>query len=81
MRRAIWSAAALLLAGLSFGAGRFGLFHPLPEIAAALPGDESQFQSRIRRAYSRALPDRVERRQADRLPHERGLSSRLAPSR
>jgi hypothetical protein len=43
MRRAIWSAAALLLAGLSFGAGRFGLFHPLPEIAAALPGDESEF--------------------------------------
>ncbi len=43
MRRAIWSAAALLLAGLSFGAGRLGLFHPLPEIAAALPGAESEF--------------------------------------
>ena len=55
MRWAIWSVSALLLAGLSFGAGRFGLFHPLPEIAAALPGDESlfsrEFDGRIRERF------------------------------
>ena len=55
MRRAIWLAAALFLVGLSFEAGRFGLFHPLPEIAAALPGDESlfsrEFDERIRERF------------------------------
>jgi hypothetical protein len=55
MRRAIWLAAVLFLAGLSFEAGRFGLFHPLPEIAAALPGNESlfsrEFGGRIRERF------------------------------
>lgn len=44
MRRAIWPAFALFLATASFGAGRMaGGFHSLPDIAATLPGDESQF--------------------------------------
>ena len=36
-------ASALLLAIVSFGAGRFSSFRPLPEIVATLPGDESEF--------------------------------------
>ena len=43
MRWAIWSASALLLATVSFAAGRFSSFRPLPEIVATLPGDESEF--------------------------------------
>jgi hypothetical protein len=43
MRRAIWSASALLLATVPFGAGRFCGFRPFPEIVATLPGDESEF--------------------------------------
>ena len=43
MRWAIWSASALLLATVSFAAGRFSGFRPLPEIVATLPGDESEF--------------------------------------
>ena len=60
MRWAIWSVSALFLAGLSFEAGRFGLFHPLPEIAAALPGDKSlfsrEFDGRIREPESSTSP-------------------------
>ena len=43
MRWAIWSASALLLATVSFAAGRFSSFHQLPAIVATLPGDESEF--------------------------------------
>ena len=43
MRRAIWSASALLLATAAFAAGRFSSFRPFPEIVATLPGDESEF--------------------------------------
>jgi hypothetical protein len=43
MRRAIWSASALLLATVSFGAGRFSSYRPLPEMVATLQGDESEF--------------------------------------
>ena len=43
MRRAIWSASALLMAVVSFGAGRFSSFRPFPEIVATLPGYESEF--------------------------------------
>ena len=43
MRRAIWPALALLLATVSFGAGKFSSFRPFPEIIATLPGDESEF--------------------------------------
>ena len=43
MRRAIWSASALLLAIAGFVAGRLSSFHMLPEIVATLPGDESEF--------------------------------------
>jgi hypothetical protein len=55
MRRAIWSASALLLATVSFCAGRFSSFRPLPEIVATLPGDESEFSrefdARIRERF------------------------------
>ena len=54
MRRAIWSASALLLAVVSFGAGRFSSFRPFPEIVATLPGDESEF--------SREFDDRLRER-------------------
>ena len=43
VRWAMWSASALLLATVSFAAGRFSSFRPLPEIVATLPGDESEF--------------------------------------
>ena len=43
MRWPIWLASALLLAVVSFGAGRFSSFRPFPEIVATLPGDESEF--------------------------------------
>jgi hypothetical protein len=55
MRRAIWSASALLLATVSFGAGRFSSYLPLPEMVATLPGDESEFSrefdGRIRQRF------------------------------
>ena len=55
MRRAIWSASALLLATVSFGAGRFSSYRPLPGIIATLPGDESdfslEFDGRIRERF------------------------------
>jgi hypothetical protein len=47
MRRAIWPALALVVAGLSFGAGRMTGFHALPEIVATLPGDEADFNHEI----------------------------------
>jgi hypothetical protein len=43
VRWALWSTSALLLATVSFAAGRFSSFRPLPEIVATLPGDESEF--------------------------------------
>jgi hypothetical protein len=44
MRRAIWPAVAFVLMIVSFAVGRVtGGFHSLPDIAATLPGDESQF--------------------------------------
>lgn len=43
MRRVLWSTSALLLATVSFAAGRFSSFRLLPEIVATLPGDESEF--------------------------------------
>jgi len=43
VRWAMWSASALLLATVSFAAGRFSSFRVLPEIVATLPGDESEF--------------------------------------
>ena len=54
MRWALWSTSALLLATVSFAAGRFSSFRPLPEIVATLPGDESEF--------SREFDDRVRER-------------------
>ncbi len=77
MRRAIWPAATLVLMIASFGVGRMaGGFRSLPDIAATLPGDESQFSRRTGQPNSRALPDRDERGQADRLPRRRRLYSR-----
>ena len=43
MRWAIWSASALLLAGCLLPPAGSVCFHPLPEIVATLPGDESEF--------------------------------------
>lgn len=44
MFRLAWTAAALVLAALSFGAGRMRLGGRIvPEIVATLPNDESQF--------------------------------------
>jgi len=54
VRWALWSTSALLLATVSFAAGRFSSFRPLPEIVATLPGDESEF--------SREFYDRVRER-------------------
>ena len=54
MRRAIWSALALLLATAAFVAGRLSNFHPFPGIVATLPGDESEF--------SREFNDRIRER-------------------
>ena len=54
VRWALWSTSALLLATVSFAAGRFSSFRPLPEIVATLPGDESEF--------SREFDDRVRER-------------------
>ncbi len=54
MRRAIWSASALLLAIAAFAAGRFSSFRPFPEIVATLPGDESEF--------NREFDDRIRER-------------------
>ena len=55
VRRAMWSALALLLATAAFAAGRFSSFRPLPEIVATLPGDESkfshEFDERIRERF------------------------------
>jgi hypothetical protein len=56
MRRAAWPAVTLVLAAASFGVGKgAGGFRGLPEIAATLPGDESQFSrdldSRIRERF------------------------------
>jgi glycerol uptake facilitator-like aquaporin len=54
VRWALWSTSALLLATVSFAAGRFSSFRVLPEIVATLPGDESEF--------SREFDDRVRER-------------------
>ncbi len=55
MHRMIWPAATLILAIMSFAAGRMTLsFRTMPEIVATLPSDESQF--------SRELDDRVRER-------------------
>ena len=55
MRRAIWPAVTLVVMAASFGAGRTaGGFRSLPDIAATLPGDESQF--------SRELDERIRER-------------------
>ena len=55
MRWALWSTSALLLATVSFAAGRFSSFRPLPEIVATLPGDESdfsrEFDGRVRERF------------------------------
>jgi len=55
MRRPIWLAAALLLAGFAFAAGRGAGFRPFPEIVATLPGDESafsqEFNDRLRQRF------------------------------
>jgi hypothetical protein len=55
VRRAIWSASALLLATAAFAAGRFSSFRPFPEIVSSLPGDESEFsrefEGRIRQRF------------------------------
>ena len=55
MHRAIWPAAALLLAGFAFAGGRASVFRPLPEIVATLPGDESvfsrEFDARLRARF------------------------------
>ena len=55
VRRAIWSASALLLAIVSFGVGRFSSFRPFPEIVATLLGDEfgfsREFDGRIRERF------------------------------
>jgi hypothetical protein len=55
VRWALWSTSALLLATVSFAAGRFSSFRPLPEIVATLPGDESdfsrEFDGRIRERF------------------------------
>ncbi len=48
MRRAIWPAATLVVMSASFGVGRTaGGFRSLPDIAATLPGDESQFSREL----------------------------------
>ena len=55
MRRAAWPAITFLLMIASFAIGRStGGFHSLPEIAATLPGDESEF--------SRKLDERIRQR-------------------
>jgi hypothetical protein len=55
VRWALWSTSALLLATVSFAAGRFSSFRPLPEIVATLPGDESdfsrEFDGRVRERF------------------------------
>ena len=67
MRRIIWPATTLILMSIAFGAGEFtGRFRSLPAIVATLPGDEAEFSRELDR-NPRALPDRDERRQADRL--------------
>jgi hypothetical protein len=48
MHRLAWAGATLVLAALSFGAGRMTLgARIMPEIVATLPGDESQFSSEL----------------------------------
>lgn len=48
MRRAIWPAVTLGLMIASFAVGRMtGGFHPLPAIAATLPGDEAEFSREL----------------------------------
>ncbi len=48
MRRAIWPAVTLLAMFASFGVGRTaGGLRGLPDIAATLPGDESQFSREL----------------------------------
>ena len=48
MHRVAWAAATLIIAALSFGAGRMTLgVRIMPEIVATLPGDESQFSREL----------------------------------
>jgi hypothetical protein len=48
MHRLAWAAATLIIAALSFGAGRMTLdVRIMPEIVATLPGDESQFSREL----------------------------------
>jgi len=55
MRRALWPALTLIVAGASFGAGRLGGGHSLPEMVATLPGEEAgfshEFDDRIRARF------------------------------
>ena len=82
MYRLVWAAATLFLMALSFAAGRMTLeARIMPEIVATLPNDEIAILSRTRRATSRALPDRHEPGQADRLSRRVKLCSGLASTR
>ncbi len=48
MHRVAWAGATLVLAALSFAAGRMTLgVRIMPEIVATLPGDESQFSREL----------------------------------
>jgi hypothetical protein len=48
MHRLAWAGAAIILAALSFGAGRMTLgVRTMPEIVATLPNDESQFSREL----------------------------------
>ncbi len=48
MHRMVWLAPTLIMAIISFAAGRMTLsFRRMPEIVATLPGDESQFSREL----------------------------------
>lgn len=48
MRKFVWPVATLLLMAASFVVGRkTGGFHPLPAIAATLPGVETDFSQKL----------------------------------
>jgi hypothetical protein len=48
MHRVAWAVATLIIAALSFGAGRMTLgVRIMPEIVATLPGDESLFSREL----------------------------------
>jgi hypothetical protein len=48
MRKFVWPVATLLLMAASFVVGRkTGGFHPLPAIAATLPGEETDFNQEL----------------------------------